>query len=303
MQLPTRNYPSKVILFGEYTVLHSGTALAIPLPNFASSWAKGKHDTSAHLSAFASYLQDLHKQEALKFSLNIPAFQATLKEQYFLASNIPIGYGLGSSGTVCAAIYNSFAETPTPNLEALKIIFAQMESYFHGASSGTDPLISYLNVPIHLTNTGIMTCTVPPLAENTAFFLLNTQKARKSDRFISWFMEQSQQSNYRKALNMDLIPAIEEVIAMLFEQSSRKDMLTLMHQISLLQQQYFRPMLLPELESLWQEGLESTYFKLKICGAGGGGFFLGYTDDWKRLQQHVVNFPLTKITFQQGVSK
>ena len=71
-------------------------------------------------------------------------------------SSIPQGYGVGSSGALVAAIYDKYADDKITVLEnltrdkllKLKAIFSKMESFFHGKSSGLDPLNSYLSLPI-----------------------------------------------------------------------------------------------------------------------------------------------------------
>jgi mevalonate kinase len=51
-------------------------------------------------------------------------------------------------------------------------------------------------------------------------------------------------------------------------------------------------MVLPEYEALWKMGLESDNFYLKLCGAGGGGFILGFTpninETTKLLDEHNI---------------
>ena len=63
-------------------------------------------------------------------------------------------------------------------------------------------------------------------------------------------------------------------------------MLELTHEISYFQWQYFQPMIPDTIKTLWLDGLSSDWFKLKLCGAGGGGFFMGVTSDLDRLQKH-----------------
>ena len=74
----------------------------------------------------------------------------------YFDSSIPQGYGVGSSGALVAAIYDEYASDKITVLEnltrdkllQLKTIFSEMESFFHGKSSGLDPLNSYLSIPI-----------------------------------------------------------------------------------------------------------------------------------------------------------
>ena len=292
--LPTRNYPSKVILLGEYTVIQGAAALAVPAQAFSGQWQQGKDDSQRYIRALAEYLSDLQSKGELLFELDDTKLKTALAADFFLQSNIPIGYGLGSSGALCAAIYDSFALQKSEDWTQLKAIFAQMENHFHGASSGTDPLISYLNRAVHLTSTTVSACEIPSWQENTGFFLLNSRKARKSEAFIKWFVAQCQEETYLSRLENDFIPIVQSAIACTLNEDRGK-LLDLVHQISHFQQQHFQAMLLTELGELWQKGLASDFFKLKICGAGGGGFFLGYTSDWARLEHFIQDYPLTKL--------
>ncbi len=56
-------------------------------------------------------------------------------------------------------------------------------------------------------------------------------------------------------------------------------------QISQFQLEYFQRMIPASIVPLWQEGLESGDFSLKLCGAGGGGFMLGLARDAETLEQ------------------
>ena len=53
---------------------------------------------------------------------------------------------------------------------------------------------------------------------------------------------------------------------------------------------YLPPMIPFELRELWMQGLESKDFYLKICGAGGGGFMLGVTEDWEGIQPYLEGY-------------
>ena len=76
-----------------------------------------------------------------------------MKDGLYFDSSIPQGYGVGSSGALVAAIYDKYASDKITVLEnltrdkllKLKSIFSMMESFFHGKSSGLDPLNSYLS--------------------------------------------------------------------------------------------------------------------------------------------------------------
>ena len=67
--------------------------------------------------------------------------------------------------------------------------------------------------------------------------------------------------------------------------------------ISHFQFENFQKMIPNFLNDVWQEGLEGNVFKLKICGAGGGGFMIGLTEDWEETQKRIPDFKLIKLKF------
>ena len=102
------------------------------------------------LSQFSSYLK------TLDINLDLNSFDKHVKKGMYFDSSIPKGYGVGSSGALVAAVYEKYANNKITVLEnltrekllVLKAIFSKMESFFHGKSSGLDPLNSYLSIPI-----------------------------------------------------------------------------------------------------------------------------------------------------------
>ncbi len=89
-------------------------------------------------------------------TFNLEVLKTDVERGMYFDSSIPQGYGVGSSGALVAAIYDKYADNKITVLEnltrekllQLKNIFSQMESFFHGKSSGLDPLNSYLSIPI-----------------------------------------------------------------------------------------------------------------------------------------------------------
>ena len=47
--------------------------------------------------------------------------------------------------------------------------------------------------------------------------------------------------------------------------------------------------MIPEsIKHVWQKGLETDNFYLKLCGSGGGGFLLGFTADYEKAQAQLA---------------
>ena len=54
-----------------------------------------------------------------------------------------------------------------------------------------------------------------------------------------------------------------------------------MHRIGGFQLRFLERLIPEQFRPVWQQGLEGDLFKLKVCGAGGGGFLLGITKDFE----------------------
>ena len=62
------------------------------------------------------------------------------------------------------------------------------------------------------------------------------------------------------------------------------------HKISQYQFEYFSPMIPHFLSEQWGQALNDQTFSLKLCGGGGGGFFLGFTQNFERAKSILSDF-------------
>ncbi|WP_235298017.1 mevalonate kinase family protein [Portibacter marinus] len=262
MEKDFKKFPGKVLLFGEYVVINGGDALAAPLGNFGGSLKFRNAFQEDNLSPFIQYLGALP---------NIFLKQDLLEQMEFdrlvFDSDIPIGYGAGSSGALTAAIFDAFVETFEGTLqEAL----ASMEDFFHGSSSGLDPLISY---------TGKATGEIHPLAMEH-FYLLDTGISRKTAPLVEIFRQKNLNTDDLEEYNQNAIHAISNYDFALLKES--------IEQISLFQYEHFQEMIPDAFRLIWKEVMGDSLLNIKLCGAGGGGFLLmfsntrEYIEEWAR---------------------
>lgn len=275
-------FPAKLLLFGEYTVLLDGQALAVPYPHFYGQWQQGKK-IDERLKLFAQFLETNTQQD-----IDYQQFIKDVQKGLFFDSNIPMGYGVGSSGALCAAVYELYAQQKGKNIADLKAIFAKMEAFFHGKSSGIDPLIAYCQKALWMqTNDWQLLDHFDTISTKKAqFFLLDTGQKRQTSHLVNWFMEQNEKATYRTAMLETLSPLVHSIIQALVQKETA-NVFSLFHQISDYQWQYFQPMIPSFLQETYQAALNSDWYKLKLCGAGGGGFFLGITTDFERLRKQL----------------
>ena len=186
-----KKFYSKVLLFGEYSVIQNSMALSIPYSLFEGRLTFRRDNTAVvdpELKAFSLYLKQLIEAEQLLFNFDITSFEFGISQGLFFDSTIPQGYGVGSSGALVAAIFDRYEQEVHSSLDIskLKKIFSQMESHFHGASSGVDPLISYLNSPILIKSKNELgPVMLPKFAKGAGgIFLLNTKRSRKTEPLV-----------------------------------------------------------------------------------------------------------------------
>lgn len=269
-----KQYPAKLLLFGEHSVLRGSQALAVPFRQFSGHWAETSDFSKQYdLPKLANYLEKL--SENGEIAVDTEGVRQALAKGFYFDSNIPRGYGLGSSGALVAALFDTFSTDKSLSINELKIILGKIESYFHGASSGFDPLISYVQKPVLIQKEKSMV-VLDNLKTDAQMFLLDTHQPRKAESLIKLFLEKCEHnSHYNTLIENELVPYIDDAIAA-FLQNKTELLFETIHHISLFQYRFFTEMIPLAYKNIWLEGLASDTFKLKLCGAGGGGFILGF---------------------------
>ena len=310
MSPDVHSFPGKILLFGEYSLLRGSAALTLPFskhhvkllfPDTSLSESENRiaHNSNKQLQSFLDYLKDA--KYVIGSDISYDRMQEDLTAGLYLWSNIPSGYGLGSSGALVAAIYHLYGEkrpddslagvsTSRPisseRLDELKTIFARMESFFHGASSGLDPLSSYVKKPLMIDpqqKISVVTQQLKSFNEDGGFFLLDTHKPRNTKHLVKIFHKKCQDAGFINMLNQDYIPLNNACIdAVIYKSTALPE---LIHRLSDLQLKHFIEMIPEEFLLSWAQGLSTGKYTLKLCGAGGGGFLLGYTDDYANVSQ------------------
>jgi mevalonate kinase len=279
-------YPSKLLLFGEHTVLRGSQALAMPLGNFAGRWQFSEDKTKQYdLPKLVEYVKNL--SENGKIAFDTEGSLSALAHGLFFDSNIPRGYGAGSSGALVAALYDVFGMDKTLTISELKIVLGKIESFFHGESSGLDPLVSYLKKPILIRSDKSMT-TLESVNNDLPRFLLDTKQSRKTEPLVKIFLEKTERSpEFNNLILSELVPLVDDAIAA-FLQNQTGFLFETMHRISLFQHRFLPEMIPMAFKNVWLEGLVGDVYKLKLCGAGGGGFILGFCKNFEETKKELA---------------
>ena len=253
-------------------------------------------NSNQSLGKYSNYLADLELPS--DFKLNVDAFKNDISKGLFFDSNIPQGYGVGSSGALVAAIFEKYSFTKRDpetiskdELKDLKKVFGMLESYFHGTSSGMDPLICYMNLPIlveNRENVGKVSLPKEELGKG-AIFLIDSGMTGETGPMIQIFFEKLKNEGFRKTLKEEFIRYNNACI----EAFLKKDMNPFfrnMKKLSVWAYEHFRPMIPENVFNAWKKGLDSNAYYLKLCGSGGGGYILGFTKDYAKAEKMLDGF-------------
>ena len=259
---------------GEYTVLLSGDALAIPFEYYSGAWRAGIRSTYPFdLDNWIEHLSLLKEED---IHLDINRMHLDYEKDIRFVSNIPQGGGLGSSGAITAAFYDRYVfddKSLEDELDEVRRVLSHMEAYFHGRSSGVDPLVSLTGQTfISLDGTDQLRTTQIP--QSIRLHIIHTQTERNTGPLIEYFMDAMENKpKFQETVNEELIPAVKRFISAWIE-GRTSEMETVFQQISQLEWELLKPMISKEIKALWKQSLEDENFSLKLCGAGGGGAYL-----------------------------
>jgi len=302
---------SKILLFGEYGIIQDSKGLSIPY-NFYKGALKTDENPSAEaiksnesLLKFSVYLNELQSNNPELVTFNITALQQDIANGMYFDSSIPQGYGVGSSGALVAAIYDKYASNKITVLEnltrdkllQLKGIFAQMESFFHGKSSGLDPLNSYLSLPILINSKDNIEPTGIPSQSTRgkgAVFLIDSGIVGETAPMVNIFMENLKDNGFRKMLKSQFIKHTDACVEN-FLHGDIKSLFANTKKLSKVVLNHFKPMIPEQFHKVWQNGIETNDYYLKLCGSGGGGYILGFTEDLEKAKASLKDYKLEVV--------
>ena len=242
-------------------MINGSSALAIPYYGLKGRYAgiPSEYD----LLPFYTYVSEI-KLDGIQWDKH--RLDEDLKNGQHYHANIPVGYGLGSSGALTAATFDRYLiKNRQLSTQELRGIFQEMESFFHGSSSGIDPLVSYLSEGVLIQNNEIEIIT-PIATDQHLFYLVDTGISRSTSPLVELYHQKYTSPSFRAQIEL-LTQLNAQAISSYLQQSD--ELIEVFTEISLIQQEHFTEMIPETMKPI------VTEYSLKLCGAGGGGFFLG----------------------------
>jgi len=288
---------AKVLLFGEYSIMCGSMALTIPYTHYKGELSFINEDkytdyefairSNRQLREFYEFTDNLAGEGKLPCNLNLDQFRADLDAGLYFESTIPQGYGVGSSGAVVAAIYQKYcpdylkhdSDMSTGQLIRLKDIFSQFEVFFHGVSSGMDPLNCYIRRPLLIrSKEEINPVGIPrEFSKNGGIFLINSHKTGKTEPLVNWFFDKCKSGEFMDFVKETMIKTTNACIENLISGNITRFFpnLKVLSEYTI---QKLSRMVPEEFHDHWWNGIGTGLYNLKLCGSGGGGFILGFSE-------------------------
>ena len=296
-----------MLLFGEYSLISGSRALTLPFVSYGAalvipanthSLSLPMKESNRQLGLFCDYLETLVSDpgtsaDPLLLSFNLAQFRSDLSRGLWLKSNIPSGYGLGSSGALVACIYNRYFDQ-TSDLALLKNLFSRMESFFHGRSSGIDPLSCHAGQPLLFNeNAGIHNVQFPLTTPRV--YLADTGLTGKTGPLVGMFLEKLKDRWFSEKIKQEYIPSNDACIQALLS-GFRDDFRESVFELSRMQYELFRHLIPEAFRDFWQQGYLSSRYAVKLCGSGGGGYLLVFPFDVEMNAVWPSGLPLLEVT-------
>ncbi len=298
---------AKILLFGEYGIIKDSKGLAIPYNSYqgalkiSSSLSENAQNSNKKLLDFYNYLIDLKSDQV---NLRFNELKLDIEKGMYFDSSIPQGYGVGSSGALVASVYDKYANDKITVLEnltrdkllQLKSVFSEMESFFHGKSSGLDPLNSYLSIPILINSKDNLEATgIPSQKEGKgAVFLLDSEMVGETQPMVNIFMNKMKNEGFRKMIDRDFARHTDACIDD-FLHGNAKSLFGNVKKLSKVVLKHFKPMIPSTFHHIWKNGIDSNEYYLKLCGSGGGGYILGFTEDFEKAKKSLKGYKLELV--------
>ena len=299
LEMNKKKFFSKILLFGEYGIIKNSKALVIPYKKyygslkFSSKLDNVQKDSNINLKQLSKYIKN---NEFLSNKINTLKLDSDIENGLYFESTIPESYGLGSSGAVVAAIYESYKQEVGVDLEIndLKLILSNIESFFHGQSSGIDPLSCYVQKPLLVeSKNSINTIDIPPQNINSkrTLFLLDTECKGNTQGLVEIFLNKLRRKDFEVFFENEFAVATNNSITNFLDRKY-DDFENNFIELSKKTFNNFQEMIPVNYKNLWMDGIEKKDYYLKLCGSGGGGFLIGLTTDLDKVQKL---FPTKKI--------
>ena len=283
----TLRFYSKLLLFGEYSIVNGGHGLAVPFRQYGGEFSfTGNNEKVSSKLRLNNLYKYINSSGILGKVLDLKSFKDDIQKGMYFNSNIPIGHGIGSSGALCAAIYYKYAfdferkeKYQQDELKYLLDMMSLLESFYHGSSSGLDCLISLIDQPLYIKGRkSVEVCDTFSIQPSLNIYLIDSKLERKTAPLVHDFLGKLEKSTEFKKRFQQFKQLSNTIIQKCLNEEN-VDVSSTLAELSKWEYLNFSHMIPENMKEFWFSGIESKKYYTKFCGAGGGGFFLVFSEE------------------------
>ena len=159
------------------------------------------------------------------------------------------------------------------------------------------PLNSYLSLPILINSSdNIEPAGIPSQSRQGtgAVFLLDSGTTGETAPMVQIFMENMKKEGFRNMLKNQFVKHTDACVDD-FLKGDVKSLFSNIKDLSKVVLDHFKPMIPKEFHTLWKKGIETNAYYLKLCGSGGGGYMLGFTQDIDQARAALKDYKLEVV--------
>ena len=267
----------KVILLGEHAAVYGKHALAVPIPDAMTAWAKPADKSTVSIPRWGIH-EDVSEESPVGRAVSLIARELELSDTDFelvIDARLPSAMGLGSSASVAVVAVRALAEMAGIDIDVERVnnVAFECEKLAHGTPSGVDNTIASHGQPLLFRAGEIVETfgTVPPIVIACSH--------QRGDT-----IEQVQAVRRRHDANPDRVGALFEQIdalsidgAAALERGDYEQLGTLMNLCQGLLNAV--GVSTPELESIIAIARDNGALGAKLTGGGGGGSVIALVPD------------------------
>jgi len=111
---------------------------------------------------------------------------------------------------------------------------------------------------------------------------------------VNIFMENLKEEGFRKMLKTQFVKYTDACVEN-FLGGDMKSLFANTKQLSKVVLNNFKPMIPEQFHGVWQRGIDTNDYYLKLCGSGGGGYILGFTKDLEKAKRSLKDYKLEVV--------
>jgi mevalonate kinase len=127
-----------------------------------------------------------------------------------------------------------------------------------------------------------------------AVFLLDSGESSDTAPMVEIFFESMKNKEYSKIIKEDFINTTDNCVDD-FLKADFKSLFLNIKKLSKVVLKNFKPMIPEDLHNIWAKGIESNDYFLKLCGSGGGGYILGFSQDFEKAKSALRDYKLEVV--------